>query len=152
MRASVWNATFRALALDVARAQLEFALVLTAGRDLVDLESVRGPTRRAWNRLIGEQAVNVGIVILAANTAETILLNAAIHDKGAIAAVLALVPAAAGMGGLIWGFARRGSRRVWTSEEAWAAMESRTDRLGQWTLAGVCLVPLVVAFACVDAA
>ena len=78
MRASVWNATFRALALDVARAQLEFALVLTAGRDLVDLESVRGPTRRAWNRLIGEQAVNVGIVILAANTAETILLNAAI--------------------------------------------------------------------------
>jgi hypothetical protein len=146
-RASVRSAIVRALCLDVVRAQVEFVLVVLCGRDLVDLLHVRGPNERAWNRMIGMQAINAGIVVLALNGLETVGLIAILKPWGGLGFVIATVPAAAGMGGLVWALSQARRRRAWTPEQAWSMLEDRRDRYGQWLLALLCVAALTWAFA-----
>ncbi len=123
VRAVTWPRTL-ALALvgDLLTAGFTAYLRMDAGPQCRDLPDARAAQPGEWNRYVGDQAMNAAIVLLIVSALPSFALySIAAATFGTPLAlwteVIAAVPLALGMTGLILAYLWRARRKAWTSSD-----------------------------------
>jgi hypothetical protein len=150
-RVTIPRVLAHASACDTVTASYLFALRWEAGLRASDLLEARGHDRRAWNRQVGEQAVNACIVL----SVLPALLSGLVFALARVAwpeslptgvSAFCWVPIALAIAGLVIAYVQRRSWRAWTAnevDEGLAQASALRPRQGMVAL-GV-LVVLVIA-------
>lgn len=139
-----------AVACDMVPASLLAALRWEAGPRALDLTVARGRDRRAWNRQIGDQTVNVSIVL----TVIPALLSGLLFWLSRLTAgpltlwvtLLCWAPVALAIGGLVVVYLHRRSWSAWTADDvAESLAKAYTLRIRQAVVAGAVLAGVCAA-------
>jgi hypothetical protein len=141
-RVTIPRVLAHASACDTVTASYLFALRWEAGLRASDLLEARGHDRRAWNRQVGEQAVNACIVL----SVLPALLSGLVFALPTGVTAFCWVPIALAIAGLVIAYVQRRSWRAWTAnevDEGLAQASALRPRQGMVAL-GV-LVVLVIA-------
>ncbi|MEI8058344.1 MAG: hypothetical protein WCI29_13170 [Actinomycetes bacterium] len=150
-RVTVPRVVAHAFVCDTLTAAYLLALRWEAGTRGVDLPDVRGHDRRAWNRQIGEQAVNACILlsVLPCLLSGFMFWSARLAWAGSSSVwvvTLCWVPVSLAIGGLVLALLHRGKWRAWTADEvAEGLVQASVLRFRQGVLAGAVLVAIVGA-------
>jgi hypothetical protein len=148
--AVTWPRTL-ALALigDLLTAGFLAYLRLDAGPACRDLSDVRASRPVDWSRYVGDQAMNAAIVLLVVSAVPSLALySIAAAALGAPlplwADVVAALPLALGMTGLVLAYLWRGRRKAWTSADVRTSLDLAARARPLWLGWGV-VVSVVLA-------